>query len=85
MATKVLYFAWLRERIGLAEETVDLPETVTDVTTLLGWLAGRGDGYAYALENPDIVRVALDQQLVHQSTPIGEPREIALFPPMTGG
>ncbi|MEM1317737.1 MAG: molybdopterin converting factor subunit 1 [Pseudomonadota bacterium] len=85
MAVKLLYFAWLRERIGVPEETVELPDTVTDVTTLLDWLAGRGEGYAYALENPDIVRVALDQQLVHQSAPIGEPREIALFPPMTGG
>ena len=85
MAVKILYFAWLRERIGLAEELVDIPEDVSNVTALLDWLAERGDGYAYALENPDIVRVALDQQLVHQTTPLGEAREIALFPPMTGG
>ena len=85
MAVKILYFAWLRERIGLAGELVDIPEDVSNVTALLDWLAGRGDGYAYALENQEIVRVALDQQLVHQTTPLGEAREIALFPPMTGG
>jgi molybdopterin synthase sulfur carrier subunit len=82
---RLVYFAWVRERIGLPEETLDLPETVETVGDLVTWLAGRGENYAYALEKPSAIRVAVDHTHVAHDEPIGRPREVALFPPMTGG
>ncbi|MEO1398014.1 MAG: molybdopterin converting factor subunit 1 [Pseudomonadota bacterium] len=82
---KLIYFSWVRERIGVGEETVTLPDDVTTTTELLSWLQSRGESYAAALEFPDIIRVALDQEHVETNAPIGAAREIALFPPMTGG
>jgi len=82
---KLVYFAWLRERIGLGEEEVDLPAGVATVADLMAWLAGRGDHYAYAFENPKVVRAALDRQHVKPGAAIGAAKEVAFFPPMTGG
>ena len=82
---KLLYFAWVRERIGVPEEVVDLPPGLATVADLKAWLATRDEGYAYALENPQIVRVALDRALVPDDAPLAGAREAALFPPMTGG
>ncbi|BBE72749.1 molybdopterin converting factor subunit 1 [Oharaeibacter diazotrophicus] len=82
---RLVYFAWVRERIGFADETVELPEHLGTVGDLVAWLAGRGDNFAYALEQPAAIRVALDQMHVAHDEPLGSPREIALFPPMTGG
>lgn len=82
---KLVYFSWVRERIGLGEETVTLPDHVVTTSDLMAWLQTRGDTYAAALEFPEIIRVALDQEHVETNTPIGTAREIALFPPMTGG
>ncbi|MCV0397751.1 MAG: molybdopterin converting factor subunit 1 [Rhizobiaceae bacterium] len=83
--TKLVYFAWVRERIGTVEEEVDLPGTVETVSDLLGWLKGRGEEYEAALLYPEVIRVALDHEHVGHDEKIGEAREIALFPPMTGG
>lgn len=82
---RVRYFAWVRERIGHAEDDVTLPAEVTTAGDLVRWLAGRGEEYAYALEKPDVIRVALDQEHVTPDTPLSGAREAALFPPMTGG
>ncbi|MFD2181246.1 molybdopterin converting factor subunit 1 [Rhodoplanes azumiensis] len=82
---KVLYFAWVRERIGRAEEEVDPPAEVTTVAALMDWLAGRGEEYAHAFENRRVIRAALDQAHARPETPIAGAREIAFFPPMTGG
>jgi sulfur-carrier protein len=83
---KLVYFAWIRERIGRAEEEVSLPAEVTTVSGLVQWLKSRGEEYAAALEHDSIVRVAIDQEhVVDRDAPIGGAREIALFPPMTGG
>ncbi|MGY6569543.1 MAG: molybdopterin converting factor subunit 1 [Salinarimonas sp.] len=82
---KIVYFAWVRERIGKTEETLDPPAEVATVADLAGWLAGRGEEYAYAFENPQIVRAAIDHEHVKPDTPIAGAREIAFFPPMTGG
>lgn len=82
---KIRYFAWVRERIGIAEENVDLPAGVQTVSDLLGWLRGRGDGYAHALEKPQFIRVAIDHRNAGHDMPIADAREIGLFPPMTGG
>lgn len=84
-STKVLYFAWLRERIGLEEEFVDLPDGLETVADLLEWMAGRNEQFANALENRAVIRVAVNQKHIQHDQPIGTPREIALFPPMTGG
>ena len=82
---KLVYFAWIRERIGLEEETVTLPDTIATVADLLDWQKGRGDEYAAAFAEVDTVRVALDQFHADHSDPLNSPSEIAFFPPMTGG
>ena len=82
---KVLYFAWIRERVGKAEEDVLPPASVATVGELVQWLAGRGEEYAYAFENPKVVRAAIDRVHVQPQAAIKGAREIALFPPMTGG
>jgi molybdopterin synthase sulfur carrier subunit len=84
-AMKLVYFAWVRERIGRAEEEVDLPAEVVTVKDLLAWLSGRGDGYEAALRHPEAIRVAIDREHVDHREAIAGAREIALFPPMTGG
>ena len=82
---KVLYFAWLRERIGLAEETVEPPAEAATVADLVAWLKGRGEGYAHAFENERVVRAAVDHVHARPDTGLAGAREIAFFPPMTGG
>jgi molybdopterin synthase sulfur carrier subunit len=82
---KVLYFAWLRERIGRAEEEIVFPASVSTAREAMLHLAGLGEEYAYAFENPQIIRIALDRRHVPSETPLGNAREIAFFPPMTGG
>ena len=82
---KLLYFAWVRERIGKAEENVTPPATVGTVAELIAWLAGRGEEYAYAFENPKVIRTAIDRKHVQPGTPLAGANEIAFFPPMTGG
>jgi molybdopterin synthase sulfur carrier subunit len=82
---KLLYFAWVRERVGKPQEDVELPTDVTTVGDLMTWLAKRGDEYAYAFENPKVIRAAIDRSHVRPETAIAGAREIAFFPPMTGG
>ena len=82
---KVLYFAWIRERVGKVEEDVSPPASVATVGELVQWLAGRGEEYAYAFENPAIVRAAIDKAHARPEARIAGAREIAFFPPMTGG
>ena len=82
---KLIYFAWVRERIGKSEEDLDLPESVKTVRDLLAWLKARGEGYDEALQYPDVIRVAINQEHVDHREPVAGAREIALFPPMTGG
>jgi molybdopterin synthase sulfur carrier subunit len=82
---KLLYFAWLRTRIGRGEEELDVPAEVATVADLLAWLQGRGDGYAEALGRPDLVRVAVNQEFANAETPVAPGDEVALFPPVTGG
>jgi molybdopterin synthase sulfur carrier subunit len=84
-ALKLVYFAWVRERIGKAEEDIVLPKDVATVGDLLKWLSGRGEEYAHAFENPKVIRAAIDKSHVKPDTAIAGAREIAFFPPMTGG
>ena len=82
---KLLYFAWLRNRIGTAEEELAPPADVKTVAELVAWLKTRGPGYAEALANPDVVKVAVNQEYASASDPVGPDDEVALFPPVTGG
>ena len=82
---KVNYFAWVRERVGKAEETLEPPASVRTVDDLIGWLAKRGETYAHAFETPRVIRAAIDHAHVKSDTMIAGASEIAFFPPMTGG
>jgi molybdopterin synthase sulfur carrier subunit len=82
---KLRYFAWVRERIGKPEEEIELPAGIRTVADLITWLRQRGDEYAHAFENPHVVRSALDRAHVKADAAIAGAREIAFFPPMTGG
>ena len=82
---KVLYFAWVRERIGKTEEAIEPPAGVETVGELMVWLAGRGEEYAHAFEHPKSIRAAIDRAHVRPDATIAGAREIAFFPPMTGG
>jgi len=84
-SVKLSYFAWVRERIGKAEESLALPENVKTVADLIAWLSARGEEYAYAFENAPTIRAAIDRKHVKHDAPVAEAREIAFFPPMTGG
>jgi len=82
---KLLYFAWVRERIGKPEEEIELPASVITVGDLIDWLARRGEEYAHAFENPKVIRAAVDRVHAKAEATIKGAREIAFFPPMTGG
>jgi len=82
---KLLYFAWVRERIGKPDEEIELPADVQTVGDLMNWLCSRGEEYAHAFDNPKVIRAAIDRAHVKPETTIMGAREIAFFPPMTGG
>jgi len=85
MKTNLVYFAWVRERIGKPEEEIDLPDSVVTVRDLLNHLKGLGEEYENALQFPDVIRVAINQEHVEHDESIVGAREIGIFPPMTGG
>ncbi len=82
---KLLYFAWLKNKTGIAEEQVALPEHVTTVGELLDWIKSRGPGFADALSDPSIIHVAVNQEYARPGDPVRSGDEVALFPPVTGG
>jgi molybdopterin synthase sulfur carrier subunit len=82
---KVRYFAWVRERVGTAEEEIDVPAEVTTVADLMSYLARRDEGYAAAFAVPKVIRAALDRRHVEYGAPLSHASEVAFFPPMTGG
>lgn len=81
----ILYFAWVREKIGKDSETVTLPAGVADVAGLIRWLSGLSDGHAEALAEPQKLRVAVDQAFAPMDAPVAGAKEVAIFPPVTGG
>lgn len=81
----VLYFAWLRQKAGVSEEQIEPPADVATVGDLLDWLKARSAGHADALADLSLVRVAVDQEYVQLDHSIAGAREIAIFPPVTGG
>jgi molybdopterin synthase sulfur carrier subunit len=82
---KIRYFAWVRERIGKPEEEIEPPAGIATVGDLVAWLARRGEEYAHAFENPKVIRAAIDRSHVRPDAAIAGAKEIAFFPPMTGG
>lgn len=85
MTLRLKYFAWVRERIGRAEEEIVLPSDVSTVAELVRHLKARGEEYEHAFEDEGVVRAAIDRRHVSPSADLGNAREVAFFPPMTGG
>jgi molybdopterin synthase sulfur carrier subunit len=85
MPVKLLYFAWMREKIGRAEEVLDLPAGIETIADLIAWLRRRGPEYEAAFARPGVVRAAIDKRHVQPGSALAGAREIALFPPVTGG
>lgn len=82
---KVLYFAWLRERLNRGEETISPPNSVGTVAQLIDWMAENDEGFAFAFEKRELIKTALDENIVPHETELGNAQTIAFFPPMTGG
>jgi molybdopterin synthase sulfur carrier subunit len=82
---KVLYFAWLRERLNRGEEEVSPPAEIATVADLIDWLATRDEAFAIAVEKRSLIKAAVDAKLVNHDAPIAGASVVALFPPMTGG
>lgn len=82
---KVLYFAWLRERLNRGSEELSPPADVVTVADLIDWLAARDEAAALAFADRKAIRAALDEDIVPLDTPLGGAKTVALFPPMTGG
>jgi molybdopterin synthase sulfur carrier subunit len=85
VSVKLVYFAWVRERIGRAQEEAELPSQIATIADLIGWFKARGEGYAEAFANERVVRAAIDHVHAKPDTALAGAREIAFFPPMTGG
>jgi len=81
----LLYFAWVRQKIGVGRERLEVPPSVATVADLLAWLSARGPGYAAALGDTGLIRVAVNQEFATLATPVAASDEVAFFPPVTGG
>jgi molybdopterin synthase sulfur carrier subunit len=82
---KVLYFAWLRQHVGVASEEFDLPGDVATVDDLVGWLTAKGPGYAKGFAEPQVIRAAVNFEYVQFDHELSNTDEVAFFPPVTGG
>lgn len=85
MSVKILYFAWIKEKVGIGEEHFELPGSVATISDLMVWLKERSPGHSEAFTNVDQIRAAIDQTHVQQDAPLGSASEVAFFPPVTGG
>jgi molybdopterin synthase sulfur carrier subunit len=82
---RLLYFAWVKEKVGRASEDIALPPEIATIAELIAWLKTRGPDFANAFARDEIIRAAIDQNHVRRDARIGTAREIAFFPPVTGG
>lgn len=82
---KILYFAWVRQKAGVAQEEIDIPDTVATVGELIDWMRSRDPRFEQAFEDIRAIRAAVDQVHAQLDTPIADAGEIAFFPPVTGG
>lgn len=85
MTLTLRYFAWMRERIGRSEETLDVPAGIATIADLVGWLKDQGPEYASAFERAEVIRAAIDHAHVQRDARLAGAREVAFFPPVTGG
>jgi len=85
MALNIAYFAWVRERMGIADETVEIPASVADVGALVTWLGARDARGKIAFAEPHRIRAAIDGVMMGPDAPLSGAKEVALFPPVTGG
>lgn len=81
----MVYFSWVREGVGTGEELVDVPPDIVTVSALIDWLATTGEGHARAFADRGRLRAAVDQVFVGLDASIEGAREVAIFPPVTGG
>lgn len=82
---KIRYFAWVQQQIGMAEEMIDPPPSLKNVGELMAWLAGKSDDHAKAFANPSQIKIAINQHYCEPSHSLASAKEIAFFPPVTGG
>ncbi len=82
---RILYFAWVRQKVGRAEEEVAPPPEVVDVAGLVEWLAAQSPGHADAFANRRTIRCAVNQEFARPDQPVRQGDEVAFFPPVTGG
>ena len=82
---KILYFAWVRDKVGIGEEVVDLPANIETTRDLIDWLRERGEGFSAAFSDTSLVRVAVNQEYATLDKPVSQGDEVAFFPPVTGG
>jgi sulfur-carrier protein len=82
---RVLYFAWVKEKVGVTEEDIRPPEGVDTIAELIDWLKARGPEFANAFAKSEVIRAAIDRIHVRHDAKIEGAREIAFFPPVTGG
>ncbi len=82
---KIVYFAWFREKVGCGEENASPPTKVATVADLIEWMKGRGDGYADAFSDTNVIRAAVNQEYVTLDHAVEDGDEVAFFPPVTGG
>ena len=82
---KVIYFAWLRERLNKSEEEISPPDHVETIDQMIDWMCENDEAMALAFSNRKLIKTALDEKIVSPDTPLGNANTIAFFPPMTGG
>jgi molybdopterin synthase sulfur carrier subunit len=82
---RLLYFAWVKEKAGIAAEEIDPPASVSTIADLIDWLKTRGPEFENAFARSEVIRAAIDQRHVRHDATIAGAREIAFFPPVTGG
>jgi molybdopterin synthase sulfur carrier subunit len=82
---RLLYFAWVKEKVGKGSEDIALPPGIATVGELIAWLKTRGPEFANAFAREEVIRAAIDRSHARHDAPIGGAREIAFFPPVTGG
>ncbi len=82
---KILYFAWLRERLNKSDEEVTPPSNVKTIAQLIDWLSENDEAFEMAFANRSLIKTALDEEIVEHDTKLGRATTLAFFPPMTGG
>jgi molybdopterin synthase sulfur carrier subunit len=82
---RLLYFAWVKEKAGIAAEEVEPPQAVATISDLIAWLKTRGPEFENAFARSEVIRAAIDKSHVRHNARIAGAREIAFFPPVTGG